>query len=213
MGERLWFELSGIPAHPVGEAIPEAQESIASTRSFRCSTHDTAVLLSALSYHTDHVARKLRDRGLAARALTIVIQASRYGPYALRAHTLRTDLIPATNDTFVLIRASERLFWALYDREVPYNKAGVSVSGLTPESVGQGNLFTPIDERTAMLSMLTDRINESFGYGTLRSGLISGTERWRARTDLRSPEYTTRWEDILHVRTEHKRQRQGYRRL
>jgi len=41
-----------------------------------------------------------------------------------------------------------------------------------------------------------DRINETFGRGTVRLGAEGLQQAWAMKQDRRSPRYTTRWDEV-----------------
>lgn len=49
---------------------------------------------------------------------------------------------------------------------------------------------------------MLDRINARWGRGTLRLAREGFVQPWAMRQELRSPAYTTRWDDLLVVRAE-----------
>jgi DNA polymerase V len=88
----------------------------------------------------------------------------------------------------------------LFEKGKIYKKAGVILSGIVPDSSIQGNLFTPPENnKNRMLMSTIDNVN--FG---MRNDIIkfasSGTKRnWKMRQELRSPRYTSRWEELCKV--------------
>ena len=86
----------------------------------------------------------------------------------------------------------------LYVKGRTYKKAGVMLSGLVPATSIQANLFchaTKNNERKLM--EMIDNINFSQGNDVLKFA-ASGTRRnWKMRQELRSPRYTTRWNELF----------------
>lgn len=199
-GERLFFELSGIAAY-TDDTEDAVHASISSTRSFAQIVRKRSVLESALGHHVAHVAEKLRERGVVASRLSIVAAPSRHGSYALRQGTAMRDLLVPTNDTTILLKESLSLLGTLYDAEIPYKKAGVTVSGIIPETYVSGNLFeTPSKESGGGMYQTVDLINSRFGQGTIRPALTLGASAWQESKKRKSPEYTTQWAHIARVK-------------
>ena len=74
------------------------------------------------------------------------------------------------------------------------------LSGLTPDSSIQGNLFSPgnKNEERKLMDMI-DNINFSQRDDLLKFA-ASGTKRdWKMRQELRSGKYTTRWDELMVV--------------
>lgn len=201
VGERVHMELQGVSVYALGELSGVEQESYTSTRSFHSTIQDKGVLMSALAYHVSEVAEKLRKDGCVGSRLTIIAKGSRFGDFSHRDGTMSTPLIIPTNDTFVLMKEARHLLDALYDATVPYKKAGVVIGGIEPQTMAESSLFTE-DTRTQSLSFLEDEINKKFGKGVLRHGATLGERKWQERKELKSPNYTTSWQEMAVVKAQ-----------
>ncbi|MDB5295163.1 MAG: mutasis and repair protein UmuC [Phycisphaerales bacterium] len=73
---------------------------------------------------------------------------------------------------------------------------------LSAAGAAQGNLFDRVDRgQPGRLMGVIDAINDRLGAGTLRVA-ASGLDRaWATRFEHRTPAYTTRWADVVRVRT------------
>lgn len=201
VGERLWFELSGTPVYFVGDdSVVTENQSISSTRSFSKELQNKMTLLSALSHHVTHVGEKLRSHHWVASKLTIIAAPSRFGDFAGRTVSASSTLEFPTSNTSELIKEAVQLLDSLYDKNVPYKKVGVTVSGIAPEATSTQTLFGTSEIERHNLSKITDSINERFGSGTVRSGFMMGNEKWSEKKLRKSPEYTTRWNQIQMVK-------------
>ena len=89
----------------------------------------------------------------------------------------------------------------IYKKGLLYKKAGVMLSGIVPDSSLQGNLFVPASKNNnRMLMGMMDNINFSMRDDVLKFA-ASGTERnWKMRQELRSPRYTSRWDELCEVK-------------
>ncbi len=77
-----------------------------------------------------------------------------------------------------------------------YQKVGVMLLDLSPENSGQGELFPPAAPQSRELMTALDRVNHRFGRDTLRYG-ATGLERpWWYQRNLKSPAYTTSWQEL-----------------
>ncbi len=201
VGERLYFELTGIRV----EGDPDAEvknASIMSTRSFHKAVTDKSVLMSALGHHVSQLGERLREREVMTSQLRILCAPSRFGPFALRA-TSKTHIfdIP-TNDTTVLLQETQKLLDSLYEKDVPYKKAGAIVGGLVPAAYVAPSLFENLsrEKSSGSVYVVVDELNERFGRGTIRPGVVMDTDAWAARSLSRSQEYTTQWTEIASVK-------------
>tara|TARA_B100000745_G_scaffold264509_1_gene189255 strand:+ start:5624 stop:6865 length:1242 start_codon:yes stop_codon:yes gene_type:complete len=194
--QRIYTELCGTPVFGVDQNSESVRQSIASTRSFAHTTTDIADLESAVANHVTHVAEKLRERNMCTTHLSVHIQTDRFGDFFMQSASGEIVLPEPTAQTAVLLKYALEKVRILYKQDVPYKKAGVTVSSLMPASYITQDLFTQtVTETISKLDEVTDAINQKFGKGVLRSGAI--LERAvKSNAKLRSPNYTTVWKDI-----------------
>ncbi|MEO6540797.1 MAG: DUF4113 domain-containing protein, partial [Ferruginibacter sp.] len=81
-----------------------------------------------------------------------------------------------------------------------YKKAGVMLSGIVPDINIQGNLFVSENKNSnRFLMSMMDNVNFAMRDDMIKFA-ASGTSRdWKMRQELRSPRYTTRWEELFVV--------------
>lgn len=200
-GERLYMELSGISVYEQNPSEDSFQKSIMSTRSFEKNITDLKTLESAVGYHVLHVAEKLRTEESAASKMTVYIRPSRHGAYAHLGHGKVIFLPIPTSDTSVLLKDAVEAVRTLYEKGVPYKKAGVVVSGLIPNEYVPTSLFeSPKHRSISAIDTLTDDINKRFGKLTLRPARVMLTAAFAPKLGKRSPRYTTEWTDIASVK-------------
>lgn len=194
--ERIYSELHGKPVFPVGENSESVRKSIASTRSFASTTMQQEDVESAVAQHVTNVAEKLRQRKLLTSKMHVQIQTNRFGDFFLQGDSTEIILNEPSASTAELLRLALGAVRKMYTKGVPYKKAGVSVSGLMPESYVTQDLFAEkVPETNSKIDDITDIINNKFGRGALRSAAILGN-RAGSKAQLRSKQYTTSWKDI-----------------
>ena len=77
------------------------------------------------------------------------------------------------------------------------------LTGLVPDSEIQTGLFSELDyshQKKSLMESL-DQINSKFGKRTLHSASSGIDQPWQMKQQFLSPKYTTRWDEILTVRT------------
>lgn len=196
-GARLRYELSEVPSTRTHDP-DELQQSIMSTRSFGESTTERAVLADALAYHVAHAAEELRALGACAQGLRVLIRPSRHGDWSLRGGTREALLVAPTDDTRTLLKEAMCLLDTLFERGVPYKKAGAVLTHLVPRTSAASSLFEPAAE-TSKLFGVVDTLNRRFGSGTLTIGRTRSTERFATSRAHLSPRYTTDWNEVPRV--------------
>ena len=75
------------------------------------------------------------------------------------------------------------------------------LSGIVPDNAIQGNLFAaPEQNKNRMLMSMIDNVNFAMRDDVLKFASSGTTRDWKMRQELRSPRYTTRWEEICEVK-------------
>ena len=88
----------------------------------------------------------------------------------------------------------------LYEEGKLYKKAGVILSGIVPDDSVQGNLFkTPSQNHNRLLMDMMDNVNFAMRDDIIKFASSGTTRNWKMRQELRSPRYTTRWEELCEV--------------
>lgn len=109
-------------------------------------------------------------------------------------------LHPMTNDTFELLRAVRRSVEQGWRDGFAYTKAGVMLEDLVRATERPMTLFEPDTQRRGRLMGALDEINARFGKMTAVTGTQGFKRDWQARSDRRSPAYTTQISDVPIVR-------------
>jgi DNA polymerase V len=204
VGVRLVKELKGIPAIEMEKELVE-KKMIATTRMFGSPVTDINDIKEAVATYTSRAAEKLRRQRSAANIISVFVVPKeqshsthfRYGPTVSTYVTLPIAT-SATND---LIKPAVQLVDKLYEKGRLYKKAGVMLSGLVPDETIQGNLFVTEKNNSKRLLMdMIDNINFSQRDDVLKFAASGTTKDWKMRMELRSPRYTTRWEEMFVVK-------------
>lgn len=200
VGLRLLSELSEVPVHNMFEA-PQLQKSIMSSRSFSKAVTDVKELKEAVTYHVESACEDLRNQGVTAKELRVMILPSRHGDWMLRGGSLQSIFIEGTNDTRLVLAEAYKLVDRLFEAEVPYKKAGVILSHIESKDLRQISLFdsNKIVNNDELMTVV-DRVNKRFGRGNLMFGRVSHKAAWKVSTAHLSPNYTTKWTDLRSVK-------------
>ncbi|MCC5832327.1 MAG: Y-family DNA polymerase [Chlamydiales bacterium] len=194
VGLRLVWELRGISCLPLDQA-PSAKQSIMTSRSFGRPILSKEELAEAIAAYAARGAEKLREEGRVASWLEVFITGKEY---AKQAHLVLPE---PTSFTPTLISYAKQGLETLYRAGHAYKKAGILLGGLVPENSFQRDLFvdrTDGEKKRAAMALL-DYANQKFGYAALKFA-AEGIERpWRMKRELRSPCFTTRWDDLLTI--------------
>lgn len=100
-----------------------------------------------------------------------------------------------SDDTLLLTRAAIWGLKRIYREGFEYQKAGVMLMNLLPASVRQPDLFYAARNSEALMSVM-DRINATWGRGTVRSAAEGVSKAWGMKRERMSPRWTTQWEEV-----------------
>ncbi|MFN5359281.1 MAG: Y-family DNA polymerase [Bacteroidota bacterium] len=203
IGVRLLQELQGMPCIGMLEELV-TKKMIATTRMFGKDVRERSAIREAVATYTSRAAEKLRrQKGAASCIHVFLIPKSppttgrfRHGPVIGTYATLprATD---ATND---LIKPALQMVDEIFEEGLIYKKAGVMLSGIVPINAVQGSLFDPDDPKKAALMKMIDNVNFSMRGHLLNFAAAGTAGHWKMRQEMRSPRYTTRWEELFLIR-------------
>ena len=198
VGLRLKKELEGISAMELEDV--KTKKNIATTRSFDKTYEDKAYLQERIATFAATCAEKLRNQHSNCNLLTVFIYTNRFQVDMPQYYQSINVTIPfPTNSSIELIKFAKIGLDAIYKKGYAYKKAGVIVGGITPESEKQFNLFEDEHPKHRKLMNVMDQMNFKYGVKKLKIGSQALDKTWKMRQDLLSPNYTTKWNDILTI--------------
>ena len=201
-GEKTVKELNEISCISL-ETYTSAKKNICTSRTFGKMTTKLEDLLGAISMYTARCAEKLRKQKSCANYVCIYAYTNQFRndlPQYNISKTIKLNI--ATNDTAEILEYIIPQFKKLYKPGYQYKKAGVIVSGIIPEEAVQYNLFDQKDRKSRLHLLNTvDSINVKMGRDSLRFAIQGFKESWAHKQQKLSPSYTTRWSDLLIIKT------------
>ncbi|MBV5295445.1 MAG: Y-family DNA polymerase [Curvibacter lanceolatus] len=198
--ERTVRELQGMPCVDLDDA-PSPKKQIACTRSFGRPITDLAPLIEAVSEFATRAAEKLRRQHSLASELLVFSHTSPFRPGPRFSKSIVVPLRRPTADTAHLVHAAALGIRQIYQPGYQLIKAGVMLLDLVDETCEQWELDLDIDDhndRTRLMEAL-DVLNGRYGKGTVHmasSGVDDARRSWGMRQERRTPQYTTRWEEV-----------------
>jgi DNA polymerase V len=193
VGERLYYELSGIEAQP---PAMKAQSSSMSSRSFGKHVRTYAELADAVSHHLSEIARKLRQKRTKAPGVVLYLRFIDEDDRAASvSYTVRFPT--PLSDTRSMAKLVLSTLTQAFDARVRYVKAGITAYDITDIDALQPDLFqAEQDVSNDTLMNVVDGINSRFGARALRMGTQHATQVWKSRAQFLSPSYTTSWTSL-----------------
>jgi DNA polymerase V len=201
-GTHTALELRGIPCLDAANA-PLPRRSMVSSRSFGEKIRDKHYLAEALAMHAALAGERLRRAKLEAGGLTVHIRTSRHGVEAFYDETASVTPARPTSDTRDLIHATAQGLEQIFRPGHAYAKAGIMLYDLAAPGSRPGNLLDWVKPKSAdgrndsKLMAALDAVNKRFGRGMLRFAAEGGRDApWHVKSDRRSPQATTVWDDL-----------------
>jgi DNA polymerase V len=204
VGSRLIKELRGEPAIEMERELT-VKKMIATTRMFGEPVTDITAIKEAVATYTSRAAEKLRRQHCAAKVISVFVVPKEQSHSANSSHgpTVSSySVLPyATSITNELIKPAVEIVEGLYERGRMYKKAGVMLSGLEPDESIQANLFlSPAKNSYRSLMSMVDNVNFGMRDDIIKFAVSGTTRDWKMRQELRSPRYTSRWDELREVR-------------
>lgn len=202
VGVRIMHELRGLSCLPL-EAIAPPQKNMICSRSFGKPVTTIAQMHEAIAHHAARAAAKLRHRGLRASVLGVFLTTNRFKPNDLQySNSICLSLPTATNSSQVLIRYAKLCMTSIFRDGFSYKKCGVSLNDLSSVDAVQLDLLSvAVDRHDEKLMSVIDALNTRYGSGTIRFASEGMRQDWKMRTDMRSPRYTSCWDELLVVKS------------
>ena len=199
--ERLCYELHGTSCLALEEVAPAKQQIIAS-RSFGKLVTSQVELAESVATHTARAAEKLRGQNSVTGALTVFIQTNPFKQHEPQHHqSITIPLADVTDNTLTLTNAALAGLKQIYQPNFRYKKAGVILNLICDKPTAQQSLFEDVETkgRSAHLMKAVDEINTRFGNAVIRSaatGTNGSKQEWQMRSNNKSPNYTTSWDEL-----------------
>lgn len=202
VGVRLIRELKGITSKKMEKELVN-KKMIATTRMFGNPVSDINDIKEAIATYTSRAAEKLRRQHGAARIISVFVVAKQEDHslgFRGATESCFVTLPAATSITNELIKPAVALVDRLYKKGTQYKKAGVVLSGIVPDVSIQGNMFFTENKNCERKLMdMIDNVNFSQRDDVLKFAASGTTRDWKMRQELRSPRYTTRWDEFFEV--------------
>lgn len=218
--ERTVRELQGESCVDLEDGAPAKQE-IACTRSFGSVVKDLDELIEAVSDFSARAAKKLRGQSGVTGQVLVFIRTSPFRQTTQYSRSLVVPLRRPTSDTAEITSAAVLGLKAIFKPGFDYAKAGVMLLDIdssqstqfeldldAADDAADGARASHATQSRPKLMAALDSLNERYGRGTLKlasaglggAGLGGAPRNWTMKQELRTPAYTTRWEDMPVVR-------------
>lgn len=213
--DRTHQELNGFRCFDFEQ--PQPRQNICCSRSFGRRVGKLEQLEAALSSYVSTAVRKMRTEGSVASGIQVFINTDIFNKEARQYHNSASGKLPfPSNDLLTIAHEANRHLKRIFREGYAYKKVGVLLLGLAPEGLQQLPLFASSVRRKKNgkieIKVKRQRLNEAIEEIASRLGkdavTLGFTPRkksnrhespWQLRRERLSPQYTTRWEDLLLV--------------
>jgi DNA polymerase V len=197
--ERTIAELNGDSCIGLEDVAP-AKQQIMSSRSFGSYITDIESLQEAVASYVGIATAKLRRQGSVAGMVQVYVRTSPFRTDLPQyAKAVNVPLPTPSGDTLLLTRAALWGLRRIYRSGFEYQKAGIMLMDLSEAGKSQQDLFLTTKNNDALMKVV-DRINGTWGRGTLRSAAEGTTKAWGMKRERMSPRWTTRWDELPQAR-------------
>jgi len=195
--ERTVRELRGVPCIEFEDVEPPKQQ-ILSSRSFGKPITEPDDLKEAVAYHAARVGERLRQQGSVASAVQVFAHTNRFRDEPQYNGARILTFAEPTDDTRVITAAALQGVADFFRAGYEYKKAGVQLTMIEPKNIAQSTLFDDdaTREKSSRVMDALDTINRKYGRDTLKTAAVGFRHNWATRFDMRSPRYTTRWDEL-----------------
>jgi DNA polymerase V len=201
-GRQMAAELNGVCCHPL-ERIGRIRQTVMHGRMFGEDTNDFSIVEAAVASLTARAAYRLRREGLLTRRAVLSLYTNRHKPGFTRSDTPLYFTTP-TADSGELISQLVAALQEVFRYGVAYHRANILFYDLVHESTLQADLFGTVNlagsDTSKSRMHAFDSVNDRYGKRTIRYAAEDLSKRWEPKHQLRSPRYTTNWDELPIVR-------------
>ena len=200
VGEKTFLELCGVSCIEM-DLVPSDKKSCCVSRSFSKPIETLYDLEESVSTYGSRVAEKIREERLVAESMSVFVLTNYFNRKEKQySNSIKLQLPYPTNDSIKIVKRSLEGIRKIYRKGYRYKKAGVILYGLTNANKTRGLLDNDRENSDAIMNAL-DRINHRYGSSTIRLASEGITKSWRMKREKVSPCYTTRFDELVKVKS------------
>ena len=184
------------------EILKNRKKSICTSRSFGKEIKGFNNLKEAVCNFANNCARKLRQENSVCSKVSIFLMTNRFNlTIAQHNPTVTMHFNTPTSDSMEIISAASKAVKLIYRSGFSYKKAGVVLHEIRSNKQIQMSCFDIIKRKKRNKLMKSiDELNLIMGNNKIRFASQGFNKHWQAKRKKLSPNYTTKYEDILKIK-------------
>lgn len=199
VGLRLKKDLEGEPTILLEDEV-QNKKVIATTRSFEFTFSDKENMKERIATFASRCAEKLRMQACSCNVVMVYLKSDRNKKNEKQHRANRILTLPyATNSTLIINQFAQKALDDIYKAGIKYKRAGVILMGLIKTDALQLDLFKNEDPKHKQLMATMDALNEKYSGRKIKMANQDLQRTWKMRQAHLSPEYTTKFSDIIIV--------------
>lgn len=200
-GQKMIDELRGTARIPFGDKHDQRKQ-IMRSRSFGHKVRAYHQLESAVASFAAQAAVRLRAQASVARHVVVFLSANRHAKDAKRVYLSTLVVLPESSaDTARIVTAALEGLEKIYDDQFAYQKAGVILYEIADRQSWQLSMLSDEARRDERLNLMesVDLLNRKYGHVIYHAAERTHQPSWQSKRELRSPRYTTKWDELPHL--------------
>lgn len=201
VGQRIFYELNGQDCICL-EEMSSCKKHISTARSLAHPIREKSVLQSILADYIARISVKLRAQGCVACGLQVGLSTNRFEEKSLQYHpSAHASLVSPSDYTADFITLGKALFESIYKPQYSFKKVKAMLYGIIPRKQAGMAIFdnSNIISKKESLMKAIDHLNRGLDKPLVCLGAMSLGEDLFGKSSLRSPSYTTCWDDLLKI--------------
>jgi DNA polymerase V len=197
VGLRLKKDLEGEPTILLEDELQD-KKVIATTRSFEFTFSDKENMKERIATFASRCAEKLRMQDSSCNIIMVYLKSDRNKQNESQYRASRTLTLPyATNSILTINQYAQKALNKIFKPGIKYKRAGVLLMGLMKTDALQLDLFKNEDPKHLHLMATMDTLNNKYGGRKIKMANQDLQRTWKMRQAHLSPEYTTKFSDII----------------
>ncbi|MCA9381077.1 Y-family DNA polymerase [Candidatus Dojkabacteria bacterium] len=202
--QRTQFELKSI--HCIeGVENKDTKKHIISSRSFSHKVTDLKELKESVASYIGRASEKLRNQNSICSYVGVTLKTDKHNTQQAYYRNSYYMLLETPTDYLPdLINLADKCLEHIFVKGLRYKKSLVELGGILPKESQKINMFKQdykFDKNSLVMSVF-DKINKSWGSNTIKTGSMGTDQKWKAKSNLMSPRYTSNWDELKIIKTD-----------